>query len=214
MRINLRQPVPPLRGWILQQLAKLAVAERAPERIVVMADSDLVFVRPVTVETFAPGGRVRLYRKDNAVTGSMSRHVRWHAVARKLLGLSAVPAPPLPDYVSGLNSWDRNVVERMLRRIENITGRRWIESVGRELHFSEQILYGVQADEIEEASNFTPSQDSLCHEYYNNNIPLTTEGAREWLTSLGPDDVSYMISSKSQTPLSVRRAAHASVFTG
>ena len=210
-RINLRQPVPPLRGWILQQLVKLAVAERAQERIVIMADSDLVFVRPVTVETFAPGGRVRLYRKDNAVDGSMSRHVRWHAVARKLLELPAA-SPPLPDYVSGLNSWDRQVVKRMLRRIENASGRRWIESVGKELHFSEQILYGVQADEVEEASDLTPTRDSLCHEYYNNSIPLTPERARAWLASLGPDDVAYMISSKSQTPLRVRRAAHASVF--
>jgi hypothetical protein len=211
-RINLRQPVPPLRGWILQQLVKLAVAERAQERIVVMADSDLVFVRPVTVETFAPGGRARLYRKDNAVDGSMSRHVRWHAVARKLLGLPAAPRPPLPDYVSGLNSWDREVVKRMLRRIETTTGRRWIEAIGKELHFSEQILYGVQADQIDRGSNLTPTRESLCHEYYNNNIPLTTDGARTWLTSLGPDDVAYMISSRSQTPLSVRRAAHASVF--
>jgi Family of unknown function (DUF6492) len=211
MRINLRQPVPPLRGWILQQLVKLAIAEQAQERVVIMVDSDLVFVRPVTVDTFAPGGRVRLYRKDNGVEGSMSRHVRWHVVARKLLGLPAAQPPPLPDYVSGLNSWDRDVVKRMLRRVENVTGRRWIEAVGKELHFSEQILYGVHADEVEQARN--PTHDSLCHEYYSN-MPLTAERARAWLSSLGPNDVAYMISSKSHTPLSVRRAAHASVFAG
>jgi Family of unknown function (DUF6492) len=93
MRINLRRPVPPLRGWILQQLVKLAIAEQARERAVIMADSDVVFVRPVTVDTFAPGGQVRLYRKDNGVEGSMPRHMRWHVVARKLLGLSAAQAP-------------------------------------------------------------------------------------------------------------------------
>jgi hypothetical protein len=130
VRINLRQPVPPLRGWILQQLVKLAIAEQAQERVVLIADSDLVFVRPVTVDTFAPGGRVRLYRKDDGVDSSMSRH---------------------------------------------------------------------------------PTQDSLCHEYYSN-VPLTAQRAPAWLTSLGSQDVAYMISSKSHTPLSVRRAAHASVF--
>jgi Family of unknown function (DUF6492) len=211
-RINLRHPVPPLRGWILQQLVKLAIAEQAQERVVVMADSDLVFVRPVTVDTFAPGGRVRLYRKDNGVDGSMSRHVRWHAVGRKLLGLPAALPPPLPDYVSGLNSWDRDAVKRMLRRVENVSGRRWIEAVGKELHFSEQMIYGVHADEVEPALHPVPTGDSLCHEYYNNNMPLTAEQAAAWLSLLGPDDVAYMISSKSQTPLSVRRAAHASVF--
>jgi Family of unknown function (DUF6492) len=211
MRINLRQPVPPLRGWILQQLVKLAIAEQAQERVVIMADSDVVFVRPVTVDTFAPGGRLRLYRKEDGVEGSMSRHMRWHVAARTLLGLSAAEAPPLPDYVSGLNGWDRDVIKRMLRRVESVTGRRWLEAVGRELHFSEQILYGVYADEVEQSSQLTPTGDSLCHEYYSN-MPLTAERAPEWLSSLGPHDVAYMISSKSHTPLSVRRAAHASVF--
>jgi hypothetical protein len=211
MRINLRQPLPPLRGWILQQLVKLAIAEQARERAVIMADSDVVFVRPVTVDTFAPGGRFRLYRKDNGVEGSMSRHMRWHVAARKLLGLPAAPAPPLPDYVSGLNSWDRDVVKRMLRRVESVTGRHWLEAVGKELHFSEQILYGVHADEVEQSSHLTPTRDSLCHEYYSN-TPLIAERAPAWLSALGPHDVAYMISSKSQTSLSVRRAAHASVF--
>jgi hypothetical protein len=54
--VNLRRPVPPLRGWIVQQLVKLAVAELVPERVVVMADSDLVFIRPITVDTFVSGG--------------------------------------------------------------------------------------------------------------------------------------------------------------
>jgi hypothetical protein len=210
-RINLRQPVPPLRGWILQQLVKLAIAEQVQERAVIMADSDVVFVRPVTVDTFAPGGRLRLYRKDNGVEGSMSRHMRWHAVARKLLGLPAAQVPPLPDYVSGLNSWDRDVVIRMLRRVESVTGRRWLEAIGKELHFSEQILYGVHADEVEQSSQLMPTRASLCHEYYSN-TPLLGERATAWLSLLGPHDVAYMISSKSRTPVSVRRAAHASLF--
>ena len=91
--VNLRRPVPPLRGWIVQQLVKLAVAELVPERVVVMADSDLVFIRPVTVDTFVSGGRVRLYRQDAGIDDSLPRHLRWlascsgchhprHAVAR------------------------------------------------------------------------------------------------------------------------------------
>ena len=75
----------------------------------------------------------------------------------------------------------------------------------------EQILYGVHADEVEQSIQLTPTADSRCHVYYSN-MPLTAERAPEWLSSLGPHDVAYMISSKSHTPLSVRRAAHASVF--
>jgi hypothetical protein len=209
--LNLRRPLPPLRGWILQQLVKLAVAEQVPERVVVTADSDLVFIRPVTAATFAPGGRVRLYRQDDGVDNSMSRHVRWHTVAHDLLGLPAAPSPPLPDYVTALNSWDRDVVRRLLHRVEELAARRWLEAIGKELHFSECMLYGVYADEVEGARDLELTHDSLCHAYWGN-TPLTTEGAATWLSSVGPDDVAYMISAKSNTPLSVRRAAHTRMF--
>jgi Family of unknown function (DUF6492) len=206
--VNLRRPVPPLRGWIVQQLVKLAIAEQAQERAVIMADSDLVFVRPISLDTFAPGGRVRLYRKDGAVDESLPRHLRWHAVARELLGLPPAPPPPLPDYVSSLNVWDRDVVRRMLRRIEDVTEHRWLDAVGSQLHFSEWTLYGLFADEFEQAKDVSVTADSLCHSYWDP-VPLTTEEAAELLSSVSSHDVAYMIGAKSNTPLSVRRTAHA-----
>lgn len=209
--VNLRQPAPPIRGWILQQLVKLAVAARVPERVVVLADSDLVFVRPVSVETFAPGGRVRLYRCDDGVGESLPRHLRWHAVARRLLGLPPPPPPPLPDYVSSLCVWDRDVVAAMLRRIEEVTGRDWVRAVGRELHVSEWALYGLHADEVEGTGRVTVTPASLCRSYWDT-VPLTEEGAVALLSSLEPEDVAYMIGAKSGTPRWVRQAAHARVF--
>jgi Family of unknown function (DUF6492) len=209
--VNLRRPLPPLRGWILQQLVKLAVAAQVGERVVVTADSDIVFIRPVTEETFAPGGQVKLFRLDDGVDSSLSRHVRWHAVSRSLLGLPASPPPPLPDYVTALNSWDRVVVRRMLARVEEVTGRGWLAAVGKELHFSECMLYGVYADEVEQAKGLVTTGDSQCHTYWGSD-PLTVEGAAEMISSAGTGDVAYMISAKSHTPLEVRRAAHARVF--
>jgi hypothetical protein len=209
--VNWRRPLPPLRGWILQQLVKLAVAAQVDERVVVTADSDIVFIRPVTVETFAPGGQVRLFRLDDGVDSSLTRHVLWHAVSRSLLGLPAAPPPPLPDYVTALNSWDREVVGRMLARVEEVTGRRWLAAVGKELHFSECMLYGVYADELEHAKGLVSTGDSLCHTYWGSD-PLTVERAAEMISSAGAGDVAYMISAKSYTPLDVRRAAHARVF--
>lgn len=70
------------------------------EAVVVMADSDLVFIRPVNVGAFAPSGRARLYRLDDGVGDTLPRHLRWHAVAHDLLGMPPSPPPPLPDYVS------------------------------------------------------------------------------------------------------------------
>ena len=101
----------------------------------------------------------------------------------------------------------------MLRRVEDVTGRRWLEAIGKELHFSEWTLYGVYADQFERAEGVTLTPESLCHSYWDN-VPLTADGASAWLSSVGPQDVAYMIGSKSNTPLSVRRAAHAHVFAG
>jgi hypothetical protein len=210
--LNVRRPVPPLRGWIVQQLLKLAVAEQASEEVIVLADSDLVFVRPVTATTFAPGGKVRLYRLDDGVDESLPRHVQWHRLARDLLGLPPA-GTPRPDYVSSLNSWDRDVARSALRRVEETTGKRWLDVIGRQLHFSEWTLYGVFADDVQGARNVTLSDRSLCHSYWDP-VPLTTEAAVTELASIDPDDVAYMFSAKSRTPPSVRRAAHASVFGG
>ena len=209
--VNLRRPLPPLRGWIVQQLIKLAVAEHLSEGVVVLADSDLVFIRPVTVASFAPGGRVRLYRSDGGVDESLPRHLRWHAVARDLLGMPPAHDPPLPDYVSSLNCWDSDVVRHMLRQVELATERRWLDAVGKELHFSEWTLYGVFADGFEDAEHVSLTSESLCHSYWDT-VPLTPAGATAFLSSVGDHDVAYMIGAKSNTPLSARRAAHADVF--
>jgi hypothetical protein len=117
----------------------------------------------------------------------------------------------LPDYVSSLNTWDRDLVRRMLRRVEDVTGRRWLERVGKELHFSEWTLYGVYADQYDRAESVTLVSESLCHSVWGN-VPLTIDRAAVELASVGPQDVAYMIGSKTKTPLSVRREAHARVF--
>ena len=113
--------------------------------------------------------------------------------------------------MSPLFAWDRDVLNRMLRRVEQVTGRRWLEAVGKELHFSECTLYGVYADRFERAEHVALTAESLCHSNWDN-FPLTAERAAAWLSSMGPHDVAYMISAKSHTPMSVRRAAHANVF--
>jgi hypothetical protein len=106
-------------------------------------------------------------RQDDGIDDSLPRHLRWHAVARELLGLPPPPAPPLPDYVSSLNIWDREVVRGTLRRTEDVTGRRWLDAIGKELRLSEWTVDGILADELEQAKDVAITSDSLCHSYWD-----------------------------------------------
>jgi len=207
-KINLRRPFPPVRGWILQQVIKLAAVSECEEDVALLVDSDIEFLRPFTVETFIRNGVVRFYRKPDEIDERLPRHMIWHRVARTLLGLP--PADPLyTDYVSSLLPWDPAIVRKLLERVTVTTGRPWATAIAGQLHFSEWTLYGVFVDEaIGAPANSFASDDPLCHAYWGT-TPLDRDGAADFLRDVRPTDVAAMISAKSRTPLAVRRAAFA-----
>ncbi|GAB2760486.1 DUF6492 family protein [Amycolatopsis magusensis] len=205
--LNARRPWPPVRGWVLQQAVKLAAASRFDARAVLMMDSDVVLIRHTTAESFAVNGRIGLFRAENAVHAGMPRHVRWHAVARELLGLPPAPDLPLPDYVSPFNVWEPAVVRLLQDRVQEVTGKSWLDLFTGRLHISEFILYGVFADEVLGGTIPRVPSDSLyCHTYWDN-TPLDEAGAREFAGRLAPDALAVMISAKSGTSPENRHVA-------
>jgi Family of unknown function (DUF6492) len=207
LHVNLRRPWPPVRGWVIQQAVKLAAAGQMDADVVLLADSDVVLVRPVRTDRFAIGGRPSLYREANGVTADMERHVIWHRVARDLLGLHPAPPPPLPDYVSPLNFWHPPLVRALQRRIRETTDRDWLDGFNSRLHISEFILYGVFVDEVLSASQPTPpAETTICHNNWQR-TPLDHDAAIAFADQLAPEAIAMMISAKSQTPHDVRRAA-------
>ncbi|WP_410814331.1 DUF6492 family protein [Micromonospora sp. 067-2] len=208
LSVNLRRPFPPLRGWILQQIIKLAAAARSDADVVVLVDSDIQFVRPFSADTYRRNGVVRFYRKPDEVDERLPRHVIWHQVARSLLGVPAA-APPYADYVSSLLAWDPAIVRRLLAHVESTTGRRWTDAIGAKLHFSEWTLYGVYVDEVYGAGKNDGSfsvADTLCHAYWEE-TPLDDRTMREFLGAIQDRDIAVMISAKSRTPTPLRRRA-------
>ena len=205
--VNLRRPWPPVRAWVMQQAIKLAAAATMDADVVLIADSDVVLVRPVTAERFTAGGQPLLFRIDDGVTGDMERHVIWHRVARDLLGLPPAPDPPLPDYVSSFNFWQPAVVRQIQQRIADITGRDWLDAFTSQLHISEFMLYGVFVDECLHASPAEPPTDAtVCHNTWQR-TPLGLEEALAFAEELKPEAVAMMISAKSHTAVDIRRAA-------
>jgi hypothetical protein len=202
--INIHRPYPPIRGWVMQQIVKLAAVDQLGVDVVLLADSDVTLVRRVTVDTLRSGEWVRFYRADAAVAGEgMSDHVRWHQVARQLLGLPPAGPPPLPDYICPMNVWDRQVVLALRDRIEQVTGRPWLDAIASRLHVSEFILYGVFMDEVLKTRASAATESTLCHMYWGPG-PLQPEAVARFVESLSPDDVAVMISAKTNTPSSVR----------
>ncbi len=208
--INIRRPFPPIRGWVLQQMLKMAAATHLGADVVLFVDSDVVFIRPVTEATFQRAGHVRFYRRDDEIDGRLPHHLKWHAVARKLLGLPPASSP-LPDYVSSLNAWDPKVVAALQERIQTVAGRHWLDVLGGQIHLSEWILYGVFVDQIlGTPTNEFAASDTLCHSYWDT-TPLDTEAAAAFVHRLPAGDVAVLIQSKSGTPVEVRHAALAMI---
>jgi len=208
--VNLARPFPPVRGWILQQVIKLAAVAASEDDAVVVVDSDVEFIRPFAAEMFLRDGKVRFFCKPDQVDKQLPRHMTWHRLARVLLGLPPAE-PPYPDYISSPLAWDPTIVRRMLARVEATTGRPWTTAIAGELDFSECVLYGVFVDAVIGApANAFASDDSLCLVYWQDTA-LNPDSAARFVRGVRPTDVAAVIQSNSRTPLAVREAAFAAL---
>jgi hypothetical protein len=75
--VNIRRPWPPLRGWILQQIVKMALVRELDEDVTLLIDSDVILARPLTESIFRRDIDVRLYRLPNGLNPTMTRHLAW-----------------------------------------------------------------------------------------------------------------------------------------
>lgn len=198
--VNLAHPWPPIRGWMLQQVVKLAVVSDLESDVALLIDSDVVVVRPLREEMFRDeSGVVRLYRRPGGVTASMHRHVGWQGAARELLGTTQLEVDS-PDYISAFSSWDPALVRACTARVSEVAGKDWRDVVGARLDFSEFMLYGAYVMGVAEPAARSNVHDrSLCHSHWDR-VPLTIDQAQRFVDAIGPDDVAVHIQSNSATP--------------
>jgi hypothetical protein len=198
--LHRRRAWPPVRGWVMQQLLKMQ-AVASLDAVTLVADSDVVVVRPVDASRFGTGKEVVLYSRPNAVHPGMPRHVRWHHVARRLLDLPPA-APPFDDYVTSFNVWVPDVVRAMIRRIEEVNRVSWEQAVGAQLHVSEFILYGVFVTGMLPEDQIDVRAGLGCLEYWETS-PLDQKAGLRLAETFTAQDVAVMISAKSHTPEAV-----------
>lgn len=196
---------PPVRGWIAQQVMKIAAAAAAETEVILHVDSDTLFIRPLSLDRLVRAdGKVRLYQTPDQV--DQPGHRLWHETASRLLGL-----PPDPfhngDYIDQLVVWRRSTARRLIARLEQVGGRDWRKILANRQHFSEYILYGVFADNdlgLDEAGHW-PDPHSLCHSLWTDQI-ASVEEERAFIEALRPDQSACLLQSTLPLSLDERRA--------
>jgi hypothetical protein len=204
LTLNLKRPWLPVRGWVVQQIMKLAATAVLDAGAVLIIDSDAVLLREPALDELTHNGRLGHFRLDGGVTPSMRRHLLWHDVARELLGVRGSASAPAPDYVSPITVWDPAVVSSLLEHLAERNGRHWIDVVAGELHVSEFVLYGVFVDHV--LGGREAFDAPLCHNYYER-VPLEADAARAFAEQTPSNALGAMISSHSRTPREVRLEA-------
>jgi hypothetical protein len=195
---------PPVRGWIAQQIMKIAATANASAEIVAHIDSDNVFIRPLTLEALARDGKVRIYR--DPVRVEMETHRVWQETAGRLLGLPSSRYYGA-EYINPFVVWRRSVIHGLIERIEGIAGRDWRIVLARTPHFAEYVLYGVYADQVVglEQAGLMPEDFTLCHSRWGDEF-AGAEDEASFIRSLRPEHVTCLIQSTIDTSMAMRRA--------
>lgn len=136
----------PVRGWILQQVVKLAVAEVIDADAFVFADADVFFVRSWDAQSLWQHGNLRLFRASRGGELLTSwRYRNWYRAAALFAGISN---PKLINgaYIAQLVSWRRDNALALLRAIEQATQKPWKLAMLAKQDFSEFICYGTYVE--------------------------------------------------------------------
>ncbi len=197
----------PMRGWISQQVYKLAAVQVVPDDILVMTDSDTTFVRSFTVENFLIDGKTGLLDVEYCA-GMVPT---WTSVATKLLGLPA--EPPLRGHVGNLIAWRREHILGLHNHIERATGLPWQIAIARQRTFSEYILYGCYLRDVVGygASHHAPSSRALVKQPWDHDLS-TQAGLKTYFDAIEPDNIAVMIHSKDGLPVSAARPYFEALF--
>ena len=187
-RVWLSVKTPPLRGWHVQQLRRIALASHVGEDVHVFCDSDVAFIKPFDISAFVRDGKVRLFRRDDGLRNADGpEHEIWHRNAAAVLGIAAPQVSP-HDYISTLIAWKGETVRAMCAGIEQITGRNWIEGIARDRRFSECTLYGRYVDEVIGSAGHFHGGEEFCRVQWSGE-PHSDEEIRAFIATMSPEQV-------------------------
>lgn len=193
----------PLRGWLVQQIIKLAAAQYTTEDIIVFVDSDVVFVRPFELSNFIKKEQVRLFKVTNGNVENIKDAANWDNATNHLIGLSNIDHPH--NFVGQIITWRRDNLLKLYQHIADSTGQKWLEALCGSLHLSEYHLYGNFIDCIlKDESGHYYDDSHICHQYWES-LPMSEKQLEKFFQEIPSSCVSVMISAKADMSISLNK---------
>jgi hypothetical protein len=199
---------PPVRGWIVQQIAKLFVHEIADEDVFLFVDSGAFFVRPYDPRSVLRDDRVPLFREENEFFKRSAAHQRWYRHAAHLLGIRPIRGYGV-GYIKTLVTWRRDHLLMLHDHIERVLGCSSFDALARSVTLSEYSLYGMYCDLIlgDRSGHYSTSRIETRSHWTEDR--LTVADLQRLRLELSPDQCLVMVNEKSRTSPDAVRAAFA-----
>jgi hypothetical protein len=203
---SISPPVWPMSGWHVQQLRKMLIARHIANDVLVMADSDSLFVRPFSNDVFVRETGTRLYVMAAGIDASerYAEHRTWCTNAAEVLHRHK-PTFPAEDYINNLVSWRRDHALAMLEWIEEKNGRDVVAALGRQRTFSEYQIYGAFVTEVLGRAGHVSTGQPLSHTYWSGEA-LSAATLESFVDGLHPDQIAIGIQSFTGTPIDLLKS--------
>jgi hypothetical protein len=197
-RLWWRPPFNIVRGWIYQQLAKIAFVSRCEEDAIVLVDSDAQFIRAVEERHVFSASRVVLFRNPGKPSGGAGESDNWHNVALRVFGLPETGYTGA-DYISQAVVWSPVVVKAMIERIEATTSMKWHDALIVPFRFSEYVLYGVFSEHVQgpHQALLAANDQEICHCSWHYDL-ASARGIDDFVAGLGDHHVAILLQSNLQ----------------
>lgn len=193
-----RWPFRLVRGWIYQQLAKIAYVAQMDENAAIVIDSDARLLAPIDLAQIQALGQVKIHR--NKAERCSAQQEEWHRIAQGLIGRQVTGYRGF-DYIGPAVVWSPNIVKQMIARIEDINGAAWFDCLIRNFRFSEYIIYGNFVEQLasEGGATLTPGGWEFCHASWHYDLS-STDGINSFVAAVRPEHSCLLIQSNLKLP--------------
>lgn len=196
-----------LRGWLIQQIVKLAAAQYVEQEVLVFVDSDVAFIDFFDVHTLINNeDKVRLFREH----ATHNEDPKWKDSAKKLLNL------PLENYyydysydfyIGQIVTWRRSNLIKLYKLIEENFQQNWLEVISGVKDISEYILYGIFVSYVmgKNSGHYDDHLQPICWCYWEDSPMLDDELEEFFREAKSSGHKAIMISAKSSIDLSIEQ---------